>query len=1021
MKNKLKLSIFLFAGLLGLTTILPSCALPRDVMEPDNVTYDVNNAVQLTDIIATTHEGEEEEEEIGPVKTIKLHYVNEDNACLGRAFYIWVDGVDGVEYSNEVNGQDIVEYAADGSSMAITINVDKDNPDPRFKEFVGRTSIKYIIKYKMISPSKLNWGGQSEDVELRFEEFNPDANGEVVVWSTPAAGGGIAQFKTEAETKVDGIKLARFSDWKTIHCTATDNSTHVMWSLYAFDENYYRIKIKKRDAIKKNYLVLTGQNDVANNKEFDIDFKYTAKVNVVYCLVSSDVMGAGGLEKTVFVTFEQLYDTPRFTQLYSYLDGNDLGFTYTEKFTTFKVWAPTAANMNLLLYEKDTSSAYGGDDTILATTHMNYISKGIWTITVLGDLNGIYYNYQVDNTSGTLVTMDPYATACGSCGVRAMVYDKNQTNPDGWDELPVRWDGQEGLDIATPQDLSIYEVHIQDFTGDESWVSSKAQNPTLRGTYNAFVESGTKYTSDGVTVSTGYDHLDELGIKAVQLLPVFDSDNDENRDPDTGDIPKYNWGYNPLNYNCVEGVYSSDPHDGTVRIKEFKNLVLQMSRTEAKTRVIMDVVYNHVSSPSGSCFNKLMPRYAFRYDENGELHDGSGCHNEVKSDAPMMSKYIIDSVCMWATEYKIKGFRFDLMGLIDYATLNTLKARLTEIDPDIYIYGEGWTSGGYHGSWYNTGSASTYEVYKWCNNFDEVTGEDDPNSVYLGCFNDTGRNAVKGANDQWGSEEVYPQKGFMQKTEGLEEDANSVADMIWGIHRGKSNQAKQTINYVSCHDNWTLRDQLYQTLNDDKPANGYDLVHASIVSNALVFASNAAAFMLGGEELMRTKEIPMSMIDDVLPNTYTELYGHKISHNSYNSPIEVNSFKWGNKIKVTVDSTTVYNSTEHYVEAYAGMIKLHNQMPKFAPHNMREAWPTGTTTAGNTYINLYWTGSYGGALGIQFDEYFIYVAGRNQCGIPGDSAIYANRLWDYGTQSEYGGTINMGGNGYGLAIRVCKR
>jgi pullulanase len=210
---------------------------------------------------------------------------------------------------------------------------------------------------------------------------------------------------------------------------------------------------------------------------------------------------------------------------------------------------------------------------------------------------------------------------------------------------------------------------------DKTWVSNKGNK---RGTYDAFIESGTTYSEkfNGVDyeVSTGFDHIKELGVKAVQLLPVFDSDNEE-----TYEKYKFNWGYNPLNYNCVEGVYSSDPTNGIIRIKEFKNMIYQLSQTDAHTRVIMDVVYNHVSRASGFCYTKLMPKYFFRYTRNGEYTNGSGCSNEVKTENYMVRKFIVDSVKFWATEYKIKGFRFDLMGLIDTETMRAVKASLPRI------------------------------------------------------------------------------------------------------------------------------------------------------------------------------------------------------------------------------------------------------------------------------------------------------------------------------------------------------
>ena len=1033
---------FVLTALLSFGAIVPSIFKKGEIVDvgDDPIEYNTSPKVVRFDEphfknVVRASSDEDDDESVGPVSEVKIHYVNDDKKCASRAFYIWATGIDGVEYSDEHNGADILEYAADGSSMTITININKDNPDPRFKDFVGLNSIFYIIKYKMVSESNLNWGGQSDDVELVFAEFPPE-NEKVEVWSTPAAGGGMAQFATEEETKVDGVKMAKFSDWKTIRCTTTDDAMSVKWNLYAFDENYYRVKLKKREAIKKNYLVLSGTNDVTEtNKEFNIEFPYTAKINMVYSLESKEVSATSNLAKTVFVSYEQLYDTPKFEKYYCY-DGDDLGMTYTPEFTTFKVWSPISANMSLLLYSpgNDSPAIYGGNDKSERGWHMSYSTGGVWELTVLGNLKGYYYNFQVDNVGGTSTTVDPYVTAVGCSGVRGLVYDKSETNPEHWNDVPLVWDGAANYDISTPQELSIYEVHVRDFTGDESWISSNTENPTKRGTYNAFVEEGTTYTGEDVdgnsqTVKTGFDHLKELGINTVQLMPMFDADNDESDrivDSERGirAIDKYNWGYNPQNYNAVEGSYSSNPHDGLARIKEFKNLVYKLATCESHIRVTMDVVYNHVSSVSASPFTKLMPRYYFRYAKEGdqkviegkipvgELYDGSGCHNEVRSEAKMMSKFIVDSTYMWAKEYKVKGFRFDLMGLLDYRTMNKVKDKLSTLDRDIYVYGEGWTSiDGYNGSWYETGSTSTHEVYKYCNNFNSLTGDDNTAKCYLGCFNDTGRNAVKGSNDEYGASTVVPQSGYMQK-DSFWEEPNAVADMVWGIHRNRSNYAKQTVNYVSCHDNWTIVDHMWQTLGDGtKGARTNTIVHASIASHALVFASNGVAFMLGGEELYRTKQVSDKMIEDgdVTAATYTDLYHRHVSHNSYNSPLAVNSFKWGNKIKVSIsgdEEDWVNGST--FNDAWKTLVGLHKHVRFDAPAKRGDVWPSGTTHEGAHYENLCWLN--GTALGIQFDEMFIYVFNKNGGALSYDYTPVGGKYFEYGASSD-GSNITAGGPG----------
>ena len=259
----------------------------------------------------------------------------------------------------------------------------------------------------------------------------------------------------------------------------------------------------------------------------------------------------------------------------------------------------------------------------------------------------------------------------------------------------------------------------------------------------------------------------------------------------------------------------------------------------------------------------------------------------------------------------------------------------------------------------------------------------------------------------------------MQKVDDMGDEPQAIADMVWGIHRWKSNYAKQTINYVSCHDNWTLRDQLYNTINDGSPAHIAQIVRASIASHALVFASNAAAFMLGGEELLRTKEVTSDVIDDCLENTYTKLHSHYISHNSYNSPLKVNSFKWGNKVSVTLDDHTITNDEFHYVEQFKKLIKLHNDMPKFSLSNKSDQFPGTKTSMGYDIGNLCWNGKNPGCLGIQFDEWFIYVFSKVEGGfIYGDSSFFDNshKRYDYGSQSIDGDQHINNGDQFAIGI-----
>ena len=1003
---------------------------------------------------ASEDDDDEGEEKVIADRVI-LHYVNEDKDCLGRAFYIWCPGVDGNEYNADNIPDGFITYEADGTGM--TIDLDLASETSPFHELYGTSTLMYIIKYRKQGANE-NWGGQSEDVELRYADFGLNAEKTCEVWCTPAAGGGIAQFDSEEKTKVDGIKLAKFTSFKTINCTLTDNSKTVNWSLYAFDETYFKVKPKERGAIQKNYLVDEGST---SQKNFDINFTYDAHINVVYTLVSYDTSSTTGLTKTVNVSYENLYNFVRFTKYYT-TKINDLGMTYNAETgeATFKVWAPTAANVSLLVYSSNTSEAYGGNDSYKGF-HMSYTAGGVWAVKLKEvkkqPIKGLYYNYQVDNTLGTNVCMDPYATTCGTSGVRGMIYDTNDTNPNGWTNeqfdsvFPIKWDGKTewtsslggfdkaNLDIKTPQELTVYEVHVQDFTGDSSWKSNKGNR---NGTYNAFVEKGTKL--EGTDISTGFDHLNELGINAVQFVPVFDSDNDEStvlKAPGTDEYAgtvKYNWGYNPLNYNCVEGGYCSDPSDGLVRIREFKNMIYELAHTYAHTRVIMDVVYNHVSSPSASCFNKLMPRYFFRYDENGELYDGSGCHNEFKTEAIMARKFIVDSITMWAKEYRIKGFRFDLMGLIDTKTMKAVKEACYEIDPDIVLYGEGWTSGGFHGGLDPEWGIQSQGTFCCDGLGSQVYTDPDlyntTNACILGGFNDKGRNALKGGNDQgWGSNSSLPGDGFLQNN-GSEFYRDAITQMIYGEHYNVGANPKQTINYASCHDNWTLTDQLYYTYGNRNNVGGstQNVLRGVETGFASIFASNGVAFMLGGEELLRTKfvcdadklETMGEKYTKIPKNSYENVYGHLISHNSYNSPLEVNSFKWGNKKEVSLYDNAKINTSlddnNNLTKKFKELIAVHKAMPKLDM--------TGCDALKNAG-NIVWGGGEGydnlNGLGIQFGDYFIFIAGGRGTYFKNDYSSW-QLLFECGLNGEdpVNHTINVGdldGDGSGFACRIYKR
>ena len=1010
------------------------------IYSPDGA--DVKDYNQPDFQLNSDDDDDDDEPFVAPDK-VRIHYFNESGVTgtdkgKQRAFYIWANGVDGMEVSRFENnvydpaaeGDDNIIYSVNDEGTMMTIDIDYSKPlfAPYGKDGKGRSSLMFIIKFEKIDASNLNWGGQSEDTQLSFRTFAP-VNGLTEVWAM-SSGNTITILDSYNKTQVHGVRKADFVDWKTIHCEVTNDTKKVDWKLYAFDETYFKIKPKKRADYEKNYLVKEGSN---SGSEFDITLKYDAHINVVYSLVSHDPESdvdpdMAKLDKTAKVGFEELYFTEKFHTYYenTTLNRNSdkpLGMTYhSDGSATFRVWSPIAANMSLMLYDDGTPTEYSdathpGDDKAKGY-HMAYKSGGIWEVTITGaNLKGKYYNYQVDNYIGTNVTMDPYATSSGVCGVRGYIYDKNAS-----DVTPTGWSAFNAGPLATPQDLSIYEVHVQDLTSDDSWNGPVAES----GTYNGFVHAGTHLDGHN-DIPTGYDHLKGLGINAVQLTPVFDHDNDERPSK-----IKYNWGYNPLNYNIVEGGYSSDPFDGATRVKEFRNLVLQMSKGTVPTRVIMDVVYNHVSSASASNFNKLMPRYYFRYaradhfyewwkdgkkqygvTNKGDMFDGSGCSNEVATERPMMRKFIVDSLCMWAEDYNIKGFRFDLMGLIDYKTLQEAQKELYEIDPTIYMYGECWTgssyehdsftAGGYHGEgskeWWEENNPdrspsgkqpTTFGAFRW-----QVFNECDPgklnngNAIYLGGFNDKYRDLMRGGNNSWYDSEDGKyhvasgllQNGNLESTYKDDSDHNNIEDLVRGLWGNNHTDGvwgwdpKKSVNYVSCHDNFTFRDQLYDSVAywTGSADNVAELViRSSITGHALTFTSNSPAFIQGGEELFRTKELDWDPTNpdeehkkyQVKPSDCAYLHGHWICHNTYNTPAYVNAFDWDNKLSLTVDGKTVNTSSSGW-DIYARfqeMIKMHNNTAKKANPDALSTdgqkqydglmkMTSGTATHDPTYVN----------------------------------------------------------------------
>lgn len=562
-----------------------------------------------------------------------------------------------------------------------------------------------------------------------------------------------------------------------------------------------------------------------------------------------DKAASDNLKQARIYSEEDFKDYPHYT-------GDDLGLTYSPRKSVFKIWSPPAKEVLLFMYDKGI-----GGDTILIKK-MKKGKQGVWSAKVKGNQEGKFYAFQVlVDTTWLAESPDPYAKATGANGKRAMVLNLKKTNPMGWDE-----DKRPPLNSFA--DIILYELHLRDISVHPS---SGIQN---KGKYLGLAEAGTK-SPEGL--STGLDHLKELGVTHVHLLPVFDF---MSIDETTLEENNYNWGYDPQNYNLPEGSYATDPYDGRVRIREFKQMVKTLH--DNGLRIIMDVVYNHTGANDESVFNQMVPMYYYRLNGAGTYSDASACGNEVASERFMARKFIVESMLYWAKEYHVDGFRVDLMGILDLETMNMAAKELRKIDPTIFIYGEGWTAG-------DSPLAEQKRAVK--SNVSRLDG--------IAAFCDELRDGAKG--------HVFKPnaKGFINGETDLEE---SVKFGIVGatehpgidyarVNYSKSPWAKsplQCINYVSCHDNHTLWDRLK---NSNPKATEAELLRMDKLAQTIVLTSQGIPFLHAGEEFVRSK------------------FGIE---NSYSAPDYINQIHWENKAKY-----------QDLYEYYQKLIQLRKQHPAF--------------------------------------------------------------------------------------------
>lgn len=543
-------------------------------------------------------------------------------------------------------------------------------------------------------------------------------------------------------------------------------------------------------------------------------------------------------------------------ELYPVRSGSLTEMEYAPEATQFTLWAPTADEVRLMLYE----AGEGGH--AYETVSMERAEEGTWKTKVEKDLKGKFYTFNV-KIDGKWQGDTPgiNAKAVGVNGKRAAIIDLRETDPEGWaeDKRPP---------LASPADIIIYEVHHRDFSVHPS------SGIEHKGKFLAMTETGTKNLGG---MATGIDHLKELGVTHVHILPSYDyASVDETR----LDENKYNWGYDPLNYNVPEGSYSTDPYRPEVRIREFKQMVQALHK--AGIRVVLDVVYNHTFNTAESNFERTVPGYFYRQKPDGTLADASACGNETASNRPMMRKYMIESVLYWINEYHIDGFRFDLMGIHDIETMNEIRKSASAIDPTIFIYGEGWAASAPQMPEDSLAmKANTYKMPGIAAFSDEMR------DALRGPFNNNEQGAFL-AGLPGGEESIKFGIAGAVKHPQINNDSVNYSKAPW------AGQPTQMISYVSCHDDMCLVDRLKASVPGIIPE---ELVRLDKLAQTAVFTSQGVPFIYAGEEVLRDK---------------------KGVHNSYQSPDSINAIDWDRKT-LNADAFAYYK----------GLIQLRRNHPAF--------------------------------------------------------------------------------------------
>ena len=705
---------------------------------------------------------------------------------------------------------------------------------------VGIDQVGFIVRTDCSEPGGSSWGQATKDGtdEDRFaiidgeETFIYLKSGDAAQYSSDDGGKTLVTIK---KFTMAGMVDFNSIEYNLFPKTALTSASQV--KVYEGDKELTVTKVT-------NLGVEVSSGIITVEETLDIGKNYRVEIE-----------GYG--ERAVVPT--DIFDSDYFIENYTY-DGDDLGAVINGDSTTFKVWAPTASKVVLNLFES------GHEGAAYKSVDMEKGERGVWSYTESCG-HGTYYTYTVTTSVGTQDAVDPYAKAAGLNGNRGMVVDLSLTDPEGWTD--INFDSG----IKTYSDAIIWEVHVRDF-------SNKIASSQYKGKYLAFTETGLK---NEYGQSVGVDYLKELGVTHVHLLPVYDYQTVDEANPDS----QFNWGYDPKNYNVPEGSYSTDPYNGEVRIKEYKQMVMALHA--AGIGVVMDVVYNHTYDANSS-FNRIVPYYYYRYTASGANSSASGCGNDTASERYMYGKFMVDSTKYWIEEYNLDGLRFDLMGLHDLQTMQEVENAVHGVNPNAIIYGEGWTMG-------HTidGSAQANQTQ---------IGKIKPLEGAIGgiaVFNDAIRDGLKG------SVFMIESKGYISGA-----GAGTFPGVLFGIRGGSGTGAgwkvnnSMVVNYMSAHDNNTLWDKL-------AISNGNDSVEDRLAMNRLgatiLMCSKGAVFFQAGEEMLRSKPKADGTFDE----------------NSYKSSDEINNIKW--------DVLKEGNIEYGMVKYYKGLIQMRKAYSIFTTNN----------------------------------------------------------------------------------------